>query len=344
MRLGGPLFVISTTLLVTAVAIGGQDQKKAEDVYKNIQSFKGEPAASILPAMEFMSRSLNVECDFCHEQDRASDAKRAKLTARKMIEMTRDINAKNFGGRTQVTCATCHAGHETPIAVPPVVGSDVQFHRATDITPEKVLAAYDAADGQAKDIQTIKALRFRGDSTMGASTGRVTSTIELPNKFVSVSSSPQGDQTWVSNGAQVWWKASQGVITIPPEVAPQMTKFDRVYLGSASLPTLSNPRTAKATIDGHDVWVLVGTDATNERVGLFFDAKSGLLDRVAYYTPTILGNQEDTYDYSDYRRIHGVMIPMTVAQHVTGRDTTRHFTHVDVNPAVSDAEFEQPSK
>ena len=48
----------------------------------------------------------------------------AKQRARAMILMTRAINDANFGGRTMVTCQTCHHGATTPVSVPQI-GSTV---------------------------------------------------------------------------------------------------------------------------------------------------------------------------------------------------------------------------
>ena len=40
--------------------------KPAEAVYKNIVQLKGTPADQLMPAMQFISSSLGVQCDFCH--------------------------------------------------------------------------------------------------------------------------------------------------------------------------------------------------------------------------------------------------------------------------------------
>src|SRR4051794_20562054 len=125
MRLRHALFIISGLILCTAVALPLQQEPLAEQQFKNIKSFKGQKASDVLPAMEFMAASLKVGCEFCHTEDRASDEKQEKGTARAMIAMERDINAKHFGGRTVVTCATCHGGKPNPLNVPPVQGIEV---------------------------------------------------------------------------------------------------------------------------------------------------------------------------------------------------------------------------
>lgn len=93
--------------------------KNAEDVYKNVQVFKGVPAARVLPVMNSLNRWLGVSCDHCHvgaEYDK--DDKPAKQTARKMFLMVRQIGQDNFGGNNPVTCWTCHRGQVKPEMLP----------------------------------------------------------------------------------------------------------------------------------------------------------------------------------------------------------------------------------
>ena len=53
--------------------------------------------------------------------DRSSDEKPEKLTARMMFSMVKDINAKFPDGKAHVTCYTCHRGMEMPLAAPPAM-------------------------------------------------------------------------------------------------------------------------------------------------------------------------------------------------------------------------------
>lgn len=74
--------------------------------------------------MNFITQALGVTCNTCHARGNfASDDKPEKLTARKMLEMTRGINKQFFpdhkpkNGESvlgRVTCYTCHQGERTP--------------------------------------------------------------------------------------------------------------------------------------------------------------------------------------------------------------------------------------
>lgn len=63
------LVIIATGLGLPAAA---QDQaplpdKPAEQVYKNIQIFKGLPSSQLMSAMFFMEGSLQASCGHCHD-------------------------------------------------------------------------------------------------------------------------------------------------------------------------------------------------------------------------------------------------------------------------------------
>ena len=99
--------------------------KPAEEVYKNIVQLKGTPADQLMPAMQFISSSLGVQCDFCHVQGKMeADDKGAKKTAREMMAMQAAINKESFRGQLQVTCFSCHRGAQRPVNSPPVLESD----------------------------------------------------------------------------------------------------------------------------------------------------------------------------------------------------------------------------
>ena len=93
-------------------------EKTAEQVYKNIQVFKGLPASQLEAAMAFISGSLGVKCNYCHVNPFDKDDKPAKLAARKMIQMVFDLNRGSFNGQNAVSCYTCHRGQPQPVSVP----------------------------------------------------------------------------------------------------------------------------------------------------------------------------------------------------------------------------------
>ena len=74
--------------------------------------------------MNHMVQALGVACGACHVRGNfASDDNAKKITARRMLEMTRAINQQFFPDHKpkpgesvlgRVTCYTCHQGEATP--------------------------------------------------------------------------------------------------------------------------------------------------------------------------------------------------------------------------------------
>lgn len=94
--------------------------KPAGEQFKNVQILKDVPSGQFMTYMRAFTVALGVDCNYCHVQgDRASDDKGPKLMARKMIAMTHEINEKNFNGKMEVHCYTCHRGSEHPMSEPP---------------------------------------------------------------------------------------------------------------------------------------------------------------------------------------------------------------------------------
>src|ERR1044072_934385 len=115
------ILLLSLAVAPFAIGVTAQGQKeepKCEDVFQDIVVFKGLPASDLIPSMEFMAASLHFECTDCHDAKDYSKTTRTKETARKMVLMQRDINAKNFAGRNEVTCNSCHNGMEHPAGTP----------------------------------------------------------------------------------------------------------------------------------------------------------------------------------------------------------------------------------
>jgi photosynthetic reaction center cytochrome c subunit len=89
-------------------------EERAEQKYKNIQLLKGIPSERLTKIMFAFKASLGVDCTYCHIKDQfEKDDKPQKQTARKMIQLVRDTNAK-LGSMTRVTCFTCHRGQTRP--------------------------------------------------------------------------------------------------------------------------------------------------------------------------------------------------------------------------------------
>jgi hypothetical protein len=114
-------------MLLVVVPLCAQDappQKKGGGgPPKNLKVLTPEELRS--GVMAKYAAALGQNCGFCHVQgDRASDEKPEKNTARMMITMVKDINAKiaaASGGTAKeyVSCYTCHRGKTEPDTAAP---------------------------------------------------------------------------------------------------------------------------------------------------------------------------------------------------------------------------------
>jgi hypothetical protein len=141
--------------------------KTAEQQFKNIQVLKGIPADQLIPTMQFISASLNVECGFCHvERQFEKDDKKPKQIARKMMQMQMAINSNNFEGHQEVTCNTCHRGSTDPVSVPAIaevsskqpMGGEGEELKTSLTSPEQVVEKYVAAIGGKSAVGKLKSL------------------------------------------------------------------------------------------------------------------------------------------------------------------------------------------
>ena len=111
-------------ILALEQQIAGKEQLPAEQVWKNIQTFQGRPAITVLRVMEqAFVPNLGVECSYCHVENQwDADDKPTKKIARNMWTMRAEWQeeARKASGNAQavVTCYTCHKGQPKPAFAP----------------------------------------------------------------------------------------------------------------------------------------------------------------------------------------------------------------------------------
>ncbi len=111
----------------------------ATSEYKNVKVLTDLTSNQLTRLMLAMTEWVAPEqgCGYCHAdgEDFSSDKLYTKVVARRMLQMTRDINAhwKNHVGSTGVTCYTCHRGASIP--------SEVWFNNPGPKQPQGVVGA-----------------------------------------------------------------------------------------------------------------------------------------------------------------------------------------------------------
>ena len=97
----------------------GTEGPRAATIYQNVQVLGDVSDEQFNYTMAAITAWVAPKegCNYCHNPaNMASDEVYTKVVARKMLQMTRDINGgwTNHVGKTGVTCWTCHRGQAVP--------------------------------------------------------------------------------------------------------------------------------------------------------------------------------------------------------------------------------------
>ena len=330
-------------------------QKLAEEQFKNIQALKGIPADQLIPAMQFITASLGVDCEFCHVHEKMdSDDKKPKKIARQMMTMMLDIDKNNFEGRLEVTCYTCHRGTAMPVSVPVIkdeemAGPGAAGKKPAESTalpkPEELLAKYLAAIGGTARVEKITSRAQKGKlMAFGGQSFPADVYSKAPDKRVSVMHLQGGDSVTAFDGQRGW-------LSVPGRPAHMMSASEN---DSARLDAdLHFPVHVKTLypkfkvesgekIDGHDTYLVEGREEGRPPLRLYFDTQTGLLLRLVRYAQSPLGLNPTQIDYADYREADGVKVPFRWTLSRPGNRFTNQVEEMKQNVPVDDAKFAAP--
>jgi len=351
MRLFGAFFAIG---LASSLHAQAAESKTADQVYKNILELKGTPADQLLPAMQFISSSLGVDCAFCHVQGKPeADDKGPKKTARNMMAMTTRINKASFGGRQQITCYSCHRGSARPVNTPPVQESDAPARTMAPAAPpagtaptvDQIVDKYVAALGGADAIRKVTSRAMKGAILVGGNQTPIDLFTKAPNKRISISHMPSGNSITAFDGAVGWLGATGRPAREMSAAEAAAAGLDAEFYFALRLKELF-PQLRRARpeeIGVVECEVLNAAGPGRPAVRLYFDRQSGLLLRIVRYADTPVGRNPTQIDYADYREADGVKIPFrwTLAR-PNGRFTIQ-LAEVKSNVEVDDAMFAKPA-
>ncbi len=350
MRLFSTLATVSMALAYAQTP----EVKTADQAYKNIIELKGTPADDLMPAMQFISSSLGVDCNFCHVQGKMeADDKGPKKTAREMMHMQAEINKASFRGQKQVTCYSCHRGAARPVNMPPVLESDAPARPAPAalappqgqaVTADQILEKYVTALGGADAIRKITTRVQTGKILAGGSETPIEVFTKAPNKRVTISHATGGDSFTAFDGTAGWMgNAGRPARTMSPAESMASgldAEFALALRIKELFPQLRRGRPEE--IGGVACEVLNGGGPGRLPVRLYFDGKTGLLVRLVRYADTPLGRNPTQIDYVDYRETDGVKTPLRwTLSRPNGRFTIQ-IAEVKNNVPIDDAKFAKP--
>jgi hypothetical protein len=338
---------------------GAPAEKTADQARKNVQVLKGLPDAQLIPVMNYMSASLGVSCAFCHvnaggdKWEFEKDDKPEKAAARRMIQMTMDLNKQYFNGRHSITCFSCHRGAEHPVGTPPVVLSLVTQATAPEAkrplkeplpTVDEVIAKYIAALGGQAAIEGQKSRVLKGVQT-GSNGASVPIEIyeTAPNKYAAVVKNPKGgDFRTTFDGTTGWLDGPRGRQDLTGDDL-EMLKRAASFYSFLKMPELY----PKMRVAGQDkigdrtVYVVMSQPSERLSARLYFDTQTGLLLRVLNLSDTMIGRIPQQTDYEDYRDVNGLKMPFVIRQsYVDARSgSVRTFSEIKANLPVDESKF-----
>jgi len=330
----------------------------AGGAFKNIEVLKESPADQLIPAMQFITASLGVECDFCHVPGAfEKDDKKPKQTARKMMRMMFTINKENFDGNREVTCYSCHRGSAKPLTIPVIAaepGAETgpvkeEIHEAQ--IPSRLPAADEVVDkyiltlGGAAAIANISTRVEQGTADFAGHRVPVDVFAQAPDLRATVMHLPKGDSVTASNGEQGWLASPGRPVREMSASELAAARLDADLHFATDIKGIFTERRVERVeeIGGRKAYVIAGSREGRPPVELYFDGQSGLLIRMVRYSDSPLGLNPTQIDYADYREQDGVKLPFrwTVAR--PGGSFTIEVQRAQQNVAIDAARFAKPA-
>jgi len=362
-RLGVGLGLIVSSL--AAIVSGQLERSKpapsrpelSREAFKNIQILQATPADQLIPAMQFISSSLGVECSFCHvEGALEKDDKKPKQTARKMMQMMTVINQVNFAGKRKITCYSCHRGYTRPVTTPLIaeVGSSANLEsvptESSNVLPDPpqvdaIISKYVDAIGGPSAIARLNTRVGKGHIALAGRQFPIEIFSKIPGKRLSVVHLSSGDNVIAYDGASGWSSTpNRPAHDIPAaEVASARLETD-LQLPIHLKQLFSETKAGRAgKIGGREVCTISGLNGGELVAVLYFDEHSGLLLRMLRYVNSPLGPNPTQIDYGDYREQDGVKVPF---RETVFRPDSRLVIQLDeakYNVPLDDAKFLRPA-
>ena len=339
-------------LLIPLAAIAAQlpDDKPAEQAFRNIQVLKGLPQSQLLTTMFFIRASLGVSCEHCHsDAGFEKDEKPAKLRAREMIRMVRQLNQTQFGGRATISCNTCHRGSLRPEASPAfaeiVQAQPKQENPAIGPLPSarQLFARHLQAIGGEAALKRIASRRMKGTrfSSEGWS-APVEIDQQAPNAWIaSFTLQARFISAW--DGAHGWNHDDQGYHDVDSKDLSELRQDAEFYRDIKLNELFRGAETSgRDMINGRAVYVVHANDADGQPKALYFDVETGLLSRIAGSDPSAFGPLPHVVEYSDYREVDGVKTPFIIGHLRPDFSTLDKFASIEQNVALPPDTFMKP--
>jgi photosynthetic reaction center cytochrome c subunit len=335
---------------------GTSNSKNAEEVYKNIKVLKGIPSGQLIPAMQFITASLGVECSFCHVEGHfEKDDKKPKETARRMMQMMSALNGSDFNNQREVTCYTCHRGARSPVDSPLVAVDEKLTNEkpktsaqalSTGLpTVREVLDRYLRAMGGFAAIEKISSRVEKGSVELRGQRLNIEISTKSPNKRIVLQHSPDGDTVTALDGNAGWVCAPGRPVRDLHGDELESAQFAANLHSPLDIESLYPELRVEypETINQQEVYIVVGKREGRPSARFSFDKQTGLLLRLVQLVDSPLGQLPTQIDYADYREVDGAEVPFRISISRPESTWTLQLREVLQNTPLDDAIFGRPS-
>ena len=342
-------------VFVTSWGSGEENARTAQQAFKNVQVLKEIPADDLVPAMQFITASLGVECDFCHVRDAfEKDDKIPKQTARRMMQMMQAINANNFQNQRAVTCFTCHKGSRVPVGIPMIESGTSYVNELlsknspaaapSDLpSADQILQKYVDAMGGESAISKISSRVEKGTIDLGAGPpAPVEILTKAPGKRIMTIHLATGNNTTAFDGEKGWSSAPGS-----PVREMHAADFDGARLDAdLQFPIhlkqrFQEIRTVKLDkLGDRSVFLLFASNPGKPPLELYFDRESGLLLKELRFASSPLGLNPTSLEFSDYKEKDGVKTPTQIVISRPSRRLEIRIADLQQNLSINDSVFQ----
>jgi hypothetical protein len=280
-----------------------------------------------------------------------------------MSAMVLAINQTHFGGRSVVTCWTCHRGRSRPILTPTLaqVYGDKDFEpddlvpvSPPDVPPPgPIVDRYLQAIGGVQKLASVQSFAATGTSQgfrgFGGG-GRVQLYGRRPDQrslIIEYAAAGRDATVRSFDGMNGWIRTPLNILGEYPlsgteldgaKLDAQLAFPDQIKTALTRIRTLDPDQ-----IDGKDVEVIQGNGPRNTFATLSFDKQSHLLVRMVRYGPSPIGRMPTQIEFGDYRDVGGIKMPFHLNfVWLDGRDAIQLDT-IKLNAPVDASKFGRPT-
>ncbi len=227
----------------------------------------------------------------------------------------------------------------TPVGKP---YSPEAYKAPEGITAEKIIENYIRAIGGRQNLEKMKDITIKAQSSVRGRSFMVMILKKAPNKLA----------TKMEFGGSAFQKTiydgNKGV-TIAGRVSKEIVgnnfealKFEAEMNGLLNLDKLwiSTELVGEETIDERDVYKVKFKPQIGYSWLGYYDKKTGLQIRQEKTMDTPNGILTQMTDFDDYRVVDGVMFPFEISQRVANQEVSTNVIFININQGIEDSEFE----